>query len=404
MIVDVLRRTSTLRLLDRLNEAQFGASGRNENRLRHYLEQAKAHSEAFRDLDVQQFSNWPIMSKTDVRQFPRGYRNQSYQGTVFQKKTSGSTGTPFEYVSSSEAQSYLWASILLAWQAAGYQLGERVAFLAGAALFSRGFKHRVFYGLMNVQPLSAIGMDDALLAAHCRVLLKQRVRLIYGYANALHVLAQYVKRHPGALKGHHLRAVVSTAENLTPQARADIENALGVPVFNQYGCNDAGVSAFECSAHQGMHVIAERCHVEVLADGRLVSTDLANQASFFIRYETGDLAELDYSECECGRHWPRIARIAGRANDLVKDQAGKRFPAAYFTELFAGSEVTAFQVLFDQRSIRVHIEADAEVEMAAYLKRLQQDLAFERYEVLRAPFQVQPNGKRRYVLEVDEMP
>ncbi|WP_027469078.1 phenylacetate--CoA ligase family protein [Deefgea rivuli] len=407
-LVDLLRGTATLPLFLELSKLQFDTIDLMKNRhstiLKKHLVLAASRAIAYTNNTGNELGDWPIVAKDAIRQKPAAYLNRSYTGKIFNKKTSGSTGAPFQYKTSEQAQSYLWAGILLAWSAAGYRLGDRVAMLAGGALFSSSWKHQLFYSLMNVQPLSTMGMDDALLQQHCVLLARQKIKFVYGYANALHLLALYIERHPMALNGHTLTAVISTAENLSATARADIERILGVSVFNQYGCNDAGLSAFECEQHQGLHIIAERCFAETLPDGRLIATDMANIASFFIRYETGDLAEIDHTPCACGRSWPRITQIHGRSNDLLIDMQQKRFPAAYFTQLFAYTDIKAYQILFTKDAVRIIYDNGAQtLDKAPLIKQIKNDMQFLHYEICEGEFLVQNNGKRRYVLAVESL-
>jgi phenylacetate-CoA ligase len=60
--------------------------------------------------------------------------------------------------------------------------------------------------------------------------------------------------------------------------------------------------------------------------GRVIVTPLHNFATPLIRYEIGDLAEVG-SPCACGRTLPVIARVVGRARDmLTMPGGGKRYP------------------------------------------------------------------------------
>ena len=138
---------------------------------------------------------------------------------------------------------------------AGYRLGEPVAFLAGSALFGAGGKQRLYYRLMNVRLLSAFDLSAARLAQYAVTV--ARCRLLYGYASAIHRLAQHLLTSP-VRPAFALRGIVCTAEVLTDTMRGDIEQAFGVPCFNQYGCNDAGVSAYECERLSGFHLVSAR--------------------------------------------------------------------------------------------------------------------------------------------------
>ena len=201
------------------------------------------------------FAQFPVIDKAFAVMHRARLRNGAYRGKLVRKKTGGSTGEPFVYVTGARAHSYLWAAILLSWRVAGYRLGEPVAFLAGSALFGAGGKQRLYYRLMNVRLLSAFDLSAARLAQYAVTV--ARCRLLYGYASAIHRLAQHLLTSP-VRPAFALRGIVCTAEVLTDTMRGDIEQAFGVPCFNQYGCNDAGVSAYECERRSGFHLVSAR--------------------------------------------------------------------------------------------------------------------------------------------------
>jgi phenylacetate-CoA ligase len=76
-----------------------------------------------------------------------------------------------------------------------------------------------------------------------------------------------------------------------------------------------------------MHTTAEDIIVEIVdRDGRrvpageageVVVTHLATADFPFVRYRTGDIAELDEQACPCGRGLPVLGRIHGRSTDFV---------------------------------------------------------------------------------------
>ena len=71
---------------------------------------------------------------------------------------------------------------------------------------------------------------------------------MYGYANALYLLARYFqetkcKRPPS------LKVVFATAEPLFDFQRKSIQDAFGVSVAVEYGARDAGLMANECRGY-----------------------------------------------------------------------------------------------------------------------------------------------------------
>jgi phenylacetate-CoA ligase len=94
----------------------------------------------------------------------------------------------------------------------------------------------------------------------------------------------------------------------------------------------------ECGEHAGMHVWTDYFLVEVVdpatlepvppgVEGELVVTTLRKEATPLLRYRTRDLTALDLSPCACGSPYPRIARLRGRSDDMIKARGVMFFPA-----------------------------------------------------------------------------
>ncbi|MTV41549.1 phenylacetate--CoA ligase family protein [Duganella radicis] len=406
-LIDLARGTHTVSLLATLRRNQYQsrqALAVSENQqLNSYFNDLRKTVPLFSQ--VARFEDLPVLDKRFINAHRDQLINASYQGKRVRKKTGGSTGEPLVYFTGIEAQSYLWAGLLLSWEAAGYRLGEKVAFLAGSSLFGTGYKQRLYYRLLNVTVMNAFDLSEQRLRDYAAQLGKGGFRLLYGYASAIHRMAR-LHLDAGQTLPNRLRGVVCTAETLTPAMRADIEQAFGVPCFSQYGCHDAGVSAFECEQRDGFHLISSRCHAEVLDDGRLVATDVTNRAMFMPRYDTGDLVQMSGRSCACGRGLPLIDKVIGRQNDIVTDPAGAVVHSELFTHMFReDGRIQAFQIVFDEQELRVNLHG-AQLDQAAlagleqqYRGRIEHSLRFPRliFE-LNAPFVTLPNSKHRFVI------
>jgi phenylacetate-CoA ligase len=83
--------------------------------------------------------------------------------------------------------------------------------------------------------------------------------------------------------------------------------------------------------------------------GRVLATRLDNFAMPLIRYELGDLVELEKDNagpCECGRELPLLRRLIGRDTDIVVTRSGKRMIVHFFTGIFEHvPEIRQFKVV-----------------------------------------------------------
>ncbi len=131
-----------------------------------------------------------------------------------------------------------------------------------------------------------------------------------------------------------LKFISTVGETLSGvERRQKMESFFGVPVHDNYSCQEVGIIAIQCPVSRLYHVMSESLLVEVLNEngqpsregevGRLAITDLHNFATPLIRYALGDYAERG-GVCPCGRGLPALKRIVGRERNLVVKPDGSR--------------------------------------------------------------------------------
>lgn len=137
-----------------------------------------------------------------------------------------------------------------------------------------------------------------------------------------------------------LRAGVFSSEIWSESLRLDLESRLMIRAADAYAVGEVlgpGVAG-ECSARAGLHLQEDHFLGEVVdpvtgalqppgVTGELVLTTLTREAFPLIRYRTGDLTSVDPAPCACGRTFARLARIAGRTDDMVSVRGVHFFPS-----------------------------------------------------------------------------
>ncbi len=407
-IIDLLRGTSILPVLEALRRQQYLSAEELESirqqKLDGLFSLAKNKTAYYRQ--YASYSELPMLTKDIVQQQPTAFAVEGYNKKLTKKTTGGSTGIPFSYFTTTLSQSFVWAGLLLSWEAAGYRLGDRVAFIAGSSIIKSGWQYRLFYWLMNVKLLYASPLNDEVMANYVLQLQQQKTTIIYGYANTIQTLAHYILRK-GNITFPHLKGVVCTAELLTPAARIIIEKAFGAKVFNQYGCNEAGISAFECE--QGnMHLISTRCMYETSADGCLLGTDLANEGYIMMKFNSTDLVQFGGSNCACNRHFPIIQSMVGRQTDILVDMDNNILHSSFFGIVFGkDTSIRQFQIAYtnDAIELNIHSHTDGlETFTHRYLAMLRQHTSFKHYSiVLNTPFISNHNDKHKEVVDKRRM-
>src|SRR5690606_33754784 len=146
--------------------------------------------------------------------------------------------------------------------------------------------------------------------------------LLIGYVSMLREVARELDRPLTSL-----RAVQSSAETLTDEDRAIIEEGVGAPLYNRYGAREVGNIAHECDHHNGLHLEMEHSIVEIVddagrpltepgAEGDVVVTSLTNGATPLIRYRLGDIARVGQRSCPCGRGSALLDAVLGRITEV----------------------------------------------------------------------------------------
>jgi putative adenylate-forming enzyme len=125
------------------------------------------------------------------------------------------------------------------------------------------------------------------------------------------------------------RAVNSSSEVLTAEARDMATNAWHVTPFNVYAATETGGIAAECHQHRGMHLFEDLVIAEVVDDqyrpvppgrsgDRLLVTVLSSRTLPLIRYEITDRLRLATGRCTCGLPFRLVETIEGRTDDILQ--------------------------------------------------------------------------------------
>jgi phenylacetate-CoA ligase len=143
--------------------------------------------------------------------------------------------------------------------------------------------------------------------------------------SSIYLLAKFIRDNGYEIDFQPV-AIFTTAEKLLPGQRKVIEEVFKTKVFDTYGVNDGGISAYECDRHEGLHISTERAILEVVdeegkqiigKEGRILATSLYNYAFPFIRYEVGDIGIIQQTRCSCGRQTLLLKEVKGRTTDFL---------------------------------------------------------------------------------------
>lgn len=273
----------------------------------------------------------PIVSKAIMRQegIERFTANNCPTKDRILSRSSGSTGEPFAFYVSREAESVNTAAKLRTWYQAGYRLGDPYMKIANGKRQGRIKKWQDRMNRCIYVPFYSI--DDNALINVLATIENQKPLYIRSYPAPLYLLARYRNSHTGY--NHTPRRIFTTGSTLSDAYRKEIEKAFGCDIIDSYSC-EGTPNTYETPAHDGYSVCGYYGIIEVLDNdghpvkdgiGLVVSTDLWNLAHPFIRYDTQDLVEVRNGQ---------IVRIMGRESDAYIASGGDIYTVHNFSHYF----------------------------------------------------------------------
>ena len=134
-----------------------------------------------------------------------------------------------------------------------------------------------------------------------------------------------------------LKLIVGGAEDMPPAARPWMEKVWqGAQVRMVYASvESAGIMAFEPSSEcDGYHIDENNFTVEVMNPdkdgyGEVVFTTLARRTMPLIRYRNRDISKIIDEKCSCGLPFRRLAKLRGRADEMVVASGGNLYPLMF---------------------------------------------------------------------------
>ena len=329
-----------------------------EKQLRHLIEFSYENVPYYRNLfknlgllpgdirTIEDLEKLPILTKDIIKEHWEEFKPANLPSMkYYNQATGGSTGTPMQYRLSKHDRFLGGALLYRGWGYGGYELGDRMVFLAGSSLDigkKSSLTTKVHEIARNIRKLSSFDMGEYEMREYAGVLNSFKPRFIRGYASSIYFFARWLEENQVSVPSPE--GVFTTAEKLFPHMRKTIGDVFDCDVYDNYGLNDGGISAYECPEHTGLHVDTERSIMEIVdndglaieqGEGQILATSLHNYAMPFIRYSTGDVGTMLDSQCACGRGSLLLGDVVGREKEfLITPQGQYVHGAALFNLIF----------------------------------------------------------------------
>lgn len=182
-------------------------------------------------------------------------------------------------------------------------------------------------GLVDVARMHIRGDMEAQLA----FLREYRPHALYSFPSYLLELVATCRE--SGVPVPRVPVVFTSSEVLSEAARSTITEVFGARLFDIYGSTEFKEIAWQCD-YGRYHLNFESVYLEHASAAEadpetgarpLLVTSLTNRAMPFIRFDMGDLANINSpGRCRCGRRSPYLTDIGGRRASYLRLPSGRR--------------------------------------------------------------------------------
>ena len=323
-----------------LNDTQFDLVKRQISKVLNYP--GNLYNKKYQCMDADQiqtqadFEALPFTEKDELREvYPLGIQAVPDTEIVRIHSSSGTTGTPI-IIPYTKQDVEDWATMFArCYEMAGITKADRIHITPGYGLWTAGIGFQ-----LGAEKLGAmtIPMGPGNTPKQLKMMKDLGSTVLCATSSYALLLAEEIEKR-GIKDKIKLTKGVIGSERWGDKMRNRISNELGVDLYDIYGLTEIygpgiGIS---CKKDEAMHYWDDYIYLEiidpktgkVLPDGEIgeiVITTLRKEGAPLIRYRTHDLSRIVPEPCDCGSKFPRLDRIIGRSDDMIKVKGVNIYP------------------------------------------------------------------------------
>ena len=332
----------------------------------------------------------PFTTKQDLRDnYPYGLQAAPASEIVRVHASSGTTGNP-TIVGYTQKDIEIWAEcVSRCLGAAGMSKEDTFSVSYGYGLFTGGLG--LHYGVENIGA-AVVPTSTGNTEKHLRLMRDLKITGTAATPSYMLYLAETMEKLGIKKEDRSLKAALCGAEPWTENMRQEIQNKLGLKMFNIYGLSEVlgpGVS-YECECQNGSHICEDHFFPEIIdpdtleplpygQQGELVFTTLTKEGMPVLRYRTRDISSLMIDECPCGRKNIKMGPIMGRSDDMLIIRGINVFPSQVESVILSLPEFEPrYMIIVDRVNNLDTIQVQVEVRKEFYSTDTVKELALKK--------------------------
>lgn len=309
------------------------------------------------------FTALPFTEKAELRDvYPLGVQAVPDEEIVRIHSSSGTTGTPI-IIPYTKRDVDDWSEMFArCYRVAGITSSDRIHITPGYGLWTAGIGFQLGCERLGAM---AIPMGPGNTDKQLRMMVDLKSTVLCATSSYALLLAEEIARR-GIGDQIHLKKGVIGSERWGDKMRDRIARELGVELYDIYGLTEIygpGIG-INCAKDGPMHYWDDYVYLEIIdpktgevlpdgETGEIVITTLRKEGAPLIRYRTHDLSRIVPEKCTCGLDFPRIDRIIGRSDDMVKVKGVNIYPGQVEDVLREVDGVSSeYQVMIDHMNGR----------------------------------------------------
>lgn len=324
----------------KLNDMQYTLLRQRMTTAKNY--EGSLYSKKYKDIDIaslktqEDFESLPFTEKGELREgYPLGIQAVPDEQIVRIHSSSGTTGTPI-IIPYTQKDVDDWALMFArCYEMAGITNRDRIQITPGYGLWTAGIGFQLGCEKLGAM---AIPMGPGNTDKQLKMMVDLESTVICATSSYALLLAEEIAKR-GIGDSIKLKKGVIGSERWGDKMRQRISTELGIELYDIYGLTEIygpGIG-INCSKEPYMHYWDDYFYLEIIDPvtgkalpdgevGEIVISTFRKEGGPLFRYRTHDLSRIVPGRCSCGSAFPRIDRIIGRSDDMIKVKGVNIYP------------------------------------------------------------------------------